>query len=224
MNYYGEKARGYFTNPRRDLISLLPPKTGLTVLELGAGGGDTLVELKRIGKASRVVGVELFSLPGTLQNDPLIDRFIIGNIEEMELDLDECSVDAILMGDVLEHLLDPWQTVKKVSRFVKPGGVMIASMPNIRSREAFKKIFLKGDFAYSREGLFDKTHFRWFCRKNMIELLTPENFSLVSCTSNLEFKTGSGTKAFNRLTNRVFEEFLSVQFVTVTRREQKSTP
>src|SRR6187549_649659 len=127
MNYYSEKVGSYFTGTRRDLIAMLPPQSGLHVLELGAGGGDTLVDLKRSGKAARVVGVELFKLDGTRQGDPLIDEFIIGNIEEIELKQQRESFDAVLMGDVLEHLLDPWAAVKKISTLVRPGGRMIAS-------------------------------------------------------------------------------------------------
>ena len=218
MDYYKEKASSYFTRPRKDLISFLPDGLALKVLEVGAGGGDTLIELKRSGKASEVAGIELFSLTNTHQNNSLIDQFIIGNIEEMKPDLNINHYDAILFGDILEHLIDPWSVIKKVSAYLKPGGLMIASIPNIRSRQAFKKIFLKGDFGYTSQGLFDKTHYRWFCKKNMIDLLTPPSFELVSVTSNLELKKGSGTRILNRLTGRVFEEFLTVQFITVSRK------
>ena len=165
MNYYSEKANIYFTRPRKDLISFLPERTGLKILEVGAGGGDTLIELKQSGKAAEVTGIELFALDGTYQNNALIDRFIIGNIEEIKPDLKTNYYDAILFGDVLEHLIDPWNVVKNVSGFLKPGGLLIASIPNIRSRQAFKKIFLEGDFGYTSEGLFDKTHYRWFYKK-----------------------------------------------------------
>jgi 2-polyprenyl-3-methyl-5-hydroxy-6-metoxy-1,4-benzoquinol methylase len=218
MKYYSNKASAYFTRTRADLISMLPKRQGLSILELGAGGGDTLMDLKRSGIASKVVGVELFELEDTFQKDPTIDKFIIGNIEDLDLNLEPSSFDAVIMGDILEHLLDPWGTIDKVSGLVRPGGIMIASIPNIRSREALKKIFVKGDFAYSKQGLFDKTHYRWFCKKNMIELMTPANFHLVSVTSNLEFKTGSGTRQFNRMTFRIFEEFLSVQYITVSQK------
>jgi 2-polyprenyl-3-methyl-5-hydroxy-6-metoxy-1,4-benzoquinol methylase len=218
MNYYSEKANIYFTRPRKDLINFLPEGTGLKILEVGAGGGDTLIELKQSGKASEVAGIELFSLSDTYQNSKLIDRFIIGNIEEINPDLNTNHYDAILFGDVLEHLIDPWSAIKKLSDFLKPGGLLIASIPNIRSRQAFKKIFLKGDFGYTSEGLFDKTHFRWFCKKNMIDLLTPASFELVSVTSNLELKKGSGTRILNQMTGRFFEEFLTVQFITVSKK------
>ncbi len=219
MNYYKEKASVYFSRHRKDLISFLPEGTGLKVLEIGAGGGDTLFELKQSGKASEVAGVELFELKGTYQDNKMIDQFIVGNIEDITPNLNTNYYDAILFGDVLEHLIDPWSVVKKLTDFLKPGGFMIASIPNIRSRQAFKQIFLKGDFEYTSEGLFDKTHFRWFCKKNMINLLTPSSFELVSVTSNLELKKGSGTRILNQLTGRLFEEFLTVQFITVSKKK-----
>ena len=218
MDYYLEKREAYFTNARHDLISLLPKKEGLTILEIGAGGGDTLAELKKSGIAKEVTGVELFDLAGTRQNDPLIDNFIIANIENDELNLPLNHFDAVLCGDVLEHLLDPWKVVEKLTVHLKPGGVIIASMPNIRSTSAFKKIFLRGDFGYTKEGLFDKTHFRFFCKRNMIDLLTSQSLKLVSVTSNLEFKKNSRTRIFNRVTLRLFEEFLTVQFLIVVRK------
>lgn len=48
MNYYEIKEKDYFTGTRHDIISLLPKKTGQKVLEIGAGGGDTLVYIKKI--------------------------------------------------------------------------------------------------------------------------------------------------------------------------------
>ncbi|KXK24037.1 MAG: type 11 methyltransferase [Bacteroidetes bacterium OLB12] len=165
MQYYEEKSTEYFTRCRTDLIQFLPPDKGLNVLEIGAGGGDTLMTLKQSGKAKSVTGVELFQIDNSFQTSPHIDQFIFGNIENIQLDFPANHFDAVLFGDVLEHLLDPWSVIAKLSPFVKPGGRLIASIPNIRSRQALKSIYFKGDFAYTSQGLFDKTHYRWFCKK-----------------------------------------------------------
>ncbi len=217
-NYYQQKTGTYFTNARYDLMSTLGDSRDLKVLEAGAGGGDTLLAMKNSGLASEVAGLELFELPGTNQGDPLIDKFIICDVERDELDLPLNHYDAIMCGDVLEHLIDPWKAVEKLARHLKPGGLMIASIPNIRALSAFRKIFLRGDFSYTNQGLFDRTHYRFFCRRNMIDLLTSTSRQLVSVTSNLEFKKKSGTKTFNRLTGRIFEHFFTVQFIVVVRK------
>jgi 2-polyprenyl-3-methyl-5-hydroxy-6-metoxy-1,4-benzoquinol methylase len=219
MQHYHEKPGGYFTTPRHDLISFLPASNGLRVLEIGAGGCDTLLELKTSGKAAEVAGVELCELPGSAQRHPSIDCLLLGNIEQMSLHFPAAHFDAVLFGDVLEHLIDPWAVIEKVAPLTKKGGVLIASIPNIRSRHAWKQIFIKGQFAYTSHGLFDKTHLRWFCKTDMIALLTPPGFTCISCTSNIELKKNSGTRLFNRWSGRVLEEFLTVQFITVSRRE-----
>ena len=63
MNFYEDKNVKYYTNIRFDLIKLLPKNSRAKVLELGAGGGDTLIELKKQNLAAEVVGIELMEIP-----------------------------------------------------------------------------------------------------------------------------------------------------------------
>ena len=39
--------------------------------------------------------------------------------------------DFIIFADVLEHLVEPWVVLKNVSKFLKPKGSIIVSIPNI---------------------------------------------------------------------------------------------
>jgi ubiquinone/menaquinone biosynthesis C-methylase UbiE len=98
---YENKNRLYFSNPRIDLIELIPKGRDNKVLEKGAGSCDTLIEIKNLNLATEVVGVELMNLENSQQGNPLIDRLIIGNIENIELDLPENYFDVIICGDVL---------------------------------------------------------------------------------------------------------------------------
>ena len=108
MNLYGEKEAVYFTDPRRDLIRLIPSRSANKILEIGAGGGDTLIEIKKQNLATEVVGVDLMEIPDSKQSDPGIDNFIICDVEEADLRLPTSYFDVIILGDVLEHLVDPW--------------------------------------------------------------------------------------------------------------------
>jgi len=67
MEFYDEKNKVYFTNPRLDLIRLIPKRSDNKVLEIGAGGGDTLVEVKKQKLASKVVGIELMTMANSNQ-------------------------------------------------------------------------------------------------------------------------------------------------------------
>ena len=59
MNY-DEKGTSYYANIRYDLLTLLPQKEGLKVMEIGAAYGETLFYLKENKLAAEVVGVDLF--------------------------------------------------------------------------------------------------------------------------------------------------------------------
>lgn len=219
MNFYSEKDTTYFSHPRYDLIRLLPNKPDNKILELGSGGGDTLIEIKKRKLAGEVAGIELMDIPNSNQTNPVIDKFIVGNIEHDTLSLPEDHYDIILIGDVLEHLGNPWQTVTDLSKYLKTGGIFIASIPNIRFHTAMYKIYFKGDFGYKESGLFDKTHIRFFCKKNMAQLFTKPFLKIeriVPVESLIDEKPY--WKILNKFTFGIFEELLTVQYIVMAKK------
>jgi 2-polyprenyl-3-methyl-5-hydroxy-6-metoxy-1,4-benzoquinol methylase len=167
---YDNKGAAYFAYARNDLIDLLPPMSPGRVLEIGAGDGSTLVALKRRGMAREVVGVELSQAADVRVHDGAIDRFIVGNVENQDFDFAPASFDVLICGDVLEHLRDPWVAMGYLCGFLRPGGVALVSLPNILYWKALGRI-LTGDFRYCASGVLDRTHLRFFCRRNMVDLL-----------------------------------------------------
>ncbi|MDD5159833.1 MAG: class I SAM-dependent methyltransferase [Sulfuricurvum sp.] len=213
--FYQDKPDGYFTSVRFDLLSLIPNENkNKKMLEIGAGGGDTLLYAKQHGYASHIYGIDLCQIENSYQNNSQFDQFIIGDVENIDLPFDEASFDVIICGDVLEHLLDPYSLVKKLKQLLTPNGILIASLPNIREWHVLMDIVVKGDFNYQKTGILDKTHLRFFCKKNINHLFLNNDMSILSCTSNIDF-TGYKKKIFNRITNRLFEEFLTVQYYYV---------
>ena len=217
MEGYKQKELAYFTNIRFDLISLIPQNANARILELGAGGGDTLVAIKTKGLAKEVVGIELNPLAESSQENSLIDQFLFGNIETMEIPFAEGYFDVIICGDVLEHLIDPWAVVQKAAVYLKTGGILITSIPNIRYYGAMVEIFGKGNFQYTEHGLFDKTHLRFFCKKDMVRLLSTANMKVTDVYPIFDLLPDSKIRSLNKLTFGFFEEFLSMQFVLVTK-------
>lgn len=167
---YVDKAEDYFANPRTDIEELLPlGKTQpLRVLEIGCAGGHTLEWLKKSGHCSWAAGVEPYTelnvTPG------VVDRFFKLDIEESLPDLPSASVDLILCLDVLEHLVDPWKTLRRLDTFLKPGGMWIISVPNIRNYHILTDLAFKGRFDYADDGILDRTHLRFFTRASAIQL------------------------------------------------------
>ena len=170
MELYNQKRSSYFSNIRIDLVQFIPKSKDNKILEIGAGGGDTLVWIKENGLAREVVGLELNRLEGSNQMHPAIDKFYFVDLEKNETDLPFEYFDVLICGDVLEHLVNPWEVLHKVSRYLKKNGTIIVSCPNIRYYKTFIKIYLNGSFEYEEFGLYDKTHLRFFCKKDIIKI------------------------------------------------------
>lgn len=218
IHSYDTKLENYFTNVRLDLLNLIPEKNRLgTLLEIGAGSGNTLLFAKANGFAIKTVGIEICDINDSQQHNPDIDRFIIGNIEELILDFDENYFDVIICGDVLEHLINPHNIVSILKKYLKRNGVLITSIPNIRNWRVMKDIFFKGDFHYTENGILDSTHLRFFCKKNIENLFLDNNLTIIGNVSNIHL-IGGKTQLFNKLTFQIFEEFLATQYHTISQR------
>jgi 2-polyprenyl-3-methyl-5-hydroxy-6-metoxy-1,4-benzoquinol methylase len=212
---YINKSANYFSNIRHDLINLIDEKkhNNSKVLEIGAAYGETLFFIKQKGIASYAVGVDIFEDKINKERYKKLDRFIFADIEQTDFPEFENTFDLILLPDVLEHLDDPKKVLAKISRYLKKDGEIIVSMPNIRHYSAFIKIVIKGDFRYEENGIFDYTHVRFYCRKNIKELLQSANYQIIHQEGSIKnYKGKSLAKVINSLTFGVFEEFLSTQY------------
>jgi SAM-dependent methyltransferase len=81
------------------------------------------------------------------------------------------DADAWIFGDTLEHLREPWTVLKKIAPRLAPGGVVIASIPNAQ-HWSFQARVNAGQFRYEDEGLFDRTHLRFFTRQTILEMFS----------------------------------------------------
>jgi len=197
-----------------DLIRFMDvKKKGLDVLEIGAAYGETLYHLKEEGIAKRAVGVDIFEDTNGAERYKPIDKFLFGNIENEDYPDFENSFDLILLPDVLEHLEEPLEVLKKVDSYLRKGGTVVVSMPNIRHYSAFYRIFVKGRFDYDESGIFDYTHKRFYCRRNIEDLLKKAGFRILKSEGSIRnFRGRSFTKILNRLTFGFLEEFFSTQY------------
>lgn len=211
----------YYQNVRTDMLSLIGESRGLKVLEIGAAEGNTLLYLKDKGIASHVSGIELVSIPNSNQSHENIDSFAIANIETDEVSIDS-DFDLIICGDVLEHLINPWKTLNFLKDHLKPGGQIIYSLPNIRYIGALIKIFILGSFKYEEHGIFDRTHLRFFCKKDAIELSSDCGLTPKVVKSDLDLPAQLGASKFskkkilNLLTLGLLKNFLTYQTIVLS--------
>jgi len=170
MNLYSEKNSEYFSRARTEIAPLLLSEKGrpLRALEIGCSEGHTLEWLKKTGRCSWAAGVEPYAkLHPSVQS---IDQFDKLDIEKELPDIQPASIDLLLCLDVLEHLVNPWETIRRLDKFLKPGGQLIISVPNIRNYHVLTDLAFRGKFSYSESGILDWTHLRFFTRHSAIEL------------------------------------------------------
>lgn len=169
-NLYAEKTVEYFSRARTEIEPLLPKKSShpLRALEIGCSEGHTLEWLKKTGHCNWAAGVEPYA---ELRASPgVVDQFFKLDIEKTLPDLPPGSIDLILCLDVLEHLVNPWETIRRLDSLLKPGGLWIISVPNIRNYHILMDLAFKGKFNYAESGILDRTHLRFFTHASAIDL------------------------------------------------------
>lgn len=166
----GAPPANYHSLVRADVFHLVPP--GGRILDFGGGDGATAAALKRrdpaarIGVADRVVAnpdnAVDFAFQGDLADPATLDRLAAAH----------GPFDTILCLDVLEHFADPWAMVARLQAMLAPGGCIVASLPNVRFYAASLPLLLRGDWDYADAGVLDRTHLRFFGRRQAIALMT----------------------------------------------------
>jgi 2-polyprenyl-3-methyl-5-hydroxy-6-metoxy-1,4-benzoquinol methylase len=147
------------------------------VLDVGCATGYLAKALTAFGNV--VSGVELDSAAAD-QARPWLDRVVIGDLEQLDLvaEFGEDAFDVVVFGDVLEHLRDPLRVLRQARPLLRLGGWVVLSVPNIAHGDV-RLALLKGRFDYTKVGLLDDTHVRFFTRQSLGRFLRDGGFAAV---------------------------------------------
>lgn len=119
VDYIGDESV-HRRNARRHLRRVHGSGPPGTLLELGSAAGFLLDEARHAGWG--VHGVEV-SGPMTREAE---DRFGLHVVHDVShLDLPEASVDVVLASQVIEHLVDPFETLSAARELLRPGGLLV---------------------------------------------------------------------------------------------------
>jgi 2-polyprenyl-3-methyl-5-hydroxy-6-metoxy-1,4-benzoquinol methylase len=102
------------------------------VLDVGCGRGVLLQEFRRRGW--EVQGTELSEQAASYARQSLKMPVEIGSLETIHFPANH--FDAITLWHVLEHVTNPRALLAEINRILKPGGVLLVSVPNFGSFEA----------------------------------------------------------------------------------------
>jgi SAM-dependent methyltransferase len=173
---------GYGAGANPDLLARIPLDAGL-VLDVGCGAGGLGAAFRRRNPATRLVGIE--------PDAALAARAAAHYDEVHRLDIEATpppvaagSLHALVFGDVLEHLRDPWAVLARDAPLLAEDGVLLACVPNLE-HWSFAARLLAGRWRYEPMGLFDRTHLRWFTRDGMRQALEAAGLLPLDCTPRI---------------------------------------
>lgn len=153
-----------------DMLADLPP---LRVLDLGCSGG--LLGEQLVARGHEVTGVDQVSIEGV---EDRVDHFVQADLSRPLVEAIDGLYDVVILGDVLEHLPRPLDTLRQVEPLLDKNGQVIISVPNFghwypRARAA------SGTFGYDRRGPLDETHLRFFTRRTLRRFVTRAGYDIV---------------------------------------------
>lgn len=162
----------YPNNARNNMCQFVPIGAE-KVLDIGCNMGAFGKSLKA-DRAIEVWGVE--PNPNAAEKaSRLLDR-VINAPFDADVALPDSAFDVVVFNDVLEHLVDPWEALRIAARKLRPGGRVVASIPNLRQVDNLVHILLEGDFRYEPLGIRDRTHLRFFTRKSAVRLFEESGY------------------------------------------------
>lgn len=166
----------YFAETREEMLAFIP-ETCQNILEVGCGQGK--FGRKLLDKKS----VEIWGV------EPHYESYIcackdyhkvINDIFRKDLELPKNYFDCVVFNDVLEHLIDPQETLSYTKDYLKKksDSYIVTSIPNFNFIKNLYQIIIKGDFKYEDSGTLDKTHLRFFTKRSIERLFKDSGYEI----------------------------------------------
>jgi SAM-dependent methyltransferase len=169
-------AYAYLERPNRALLTLVhhhvfAGNSSKTLLDVGCGYGAHAEAIRRAHPAARVIGIEPH--PAAAERAATVcSALFAGTVEAwLETEAPRQPFDAVILSDVLEHIVDPVAFLRSMLR--RPAfanAQWIISVPNYAVWYNRLRT-LAGRFDYTWSGLFDRTHVRFYTRRSLCRLL-----------------------------------------------------
>lgn len=209
----------YYQNEREEMLRFVP-KEAQQILEIGCGEGVFGAQLKKRQKA-QVWGIEREPNAAKKAQQQL-DRIFVGDALETLREL-SFKFDVIICNDIIEHIVDHEAFLRLVHAHLRPGGVLVASVPNVRFLKNILHVLVHKDWQYESEGIRDNTHVRFFTKKSLARTLKQQGFCIERIVGINGFSQG---KFFwlNLLSFGYLRDTQHLQFAVVARKSENPTP
>jgi len=220
------KPINYYSSERREVLRLIPQGVK-KVLDIGCATGSFGHAMKKELGVEEVVGIEIVPEIAEIAKKNL-DKVFVGNLETDNFPLEENYFDAITCCDVLEHMEHPEKVLNKLTRYLKPYGHVIISIPNIQYWGILYGLSI-GRWDYRDSGIQDITHLKFYTKEtlkefvrsaglltNIISPLTiaPENIIPQDENGNLQI----GKILIEKVSSEEYETFRTFQHVVIAQK------
>ena len=146
------------------------------VLEMGCATGFFSRFIAANG--CRVVGVEYDPQAAAIARSHC-EQVIVGDLNVSDWKQQIVGrFDAVVFGDVLEHLLDPLQALRECRDLLADNGTIIVSIPNV-AHWSNRLSLLRGHWDYTDIGLLDRTHVRFFTVSTARQLFIDAGYQIL---------------------------------------------
>jgi SAM-dependent methyltransferase len=136
------------------------------ICDVGCWVGFLLSEAERRGW--QATGVEPSRFAGDIARERLGVDVKTGTIDSLERT--DADFDAVVMGDVIEHLPDPGTALDQIGSALRPGGVLYLALPDAGSTVARR--------LGARWWSVLPTHVQYFSRQSLARLLSYHGFAV----------------------------------------------
>lgn len=182
MSQHESPDDGYYQNERPEVVALVPSEARF-IIDVGCGAGGLGRHLKALRPGVEVRGIEPVAIQAERARRVLDDVLLGG--AEAPLPAQWPAPDCVIFADVLEHLVEPWSVVRAYREVLRPGGVCVASIPNVTNRRVLRGLY-RHRWDYEPHGILDRTHLRFFTRETAIEMFEQAGFSILKVDRVME--------------------------------------
>lgn len=150
----------YFQHVRQEILGLVPMQAS-AILDVGCAVGNLGRALKE-RQTCEVAGIETHPAAAAVARRWL-DRVWDQDVDTVLDELPSAAFDCVVAADVLEHLPDPWSTLRRLAEKLSPAphARLIVSLPNAAHWSVVLPL-LQGEWQYQDAGILDATHLRFF--------------------------------------------------------------
>lgn len=165
-----EAPESYYGFERPELIALVPT-TARRVLDVGCAAGALGAGIKRLIPDCEVSGIE-YVQSVVDQAAARLDHAVQADLNSpLDLPFPHGYFDTMICGDVLEHLLDPAESLNRLLPYLSADGRLIASIPNVKHWSILIPALGQDRWEYTDAGLLDRTHVHLFTLTEIYQML-----------------------------------------------------